>query len=352
MTQTAPSSPAPGAPAGPTPERATADAHQPRTPRQWATLAVGVLVLVALCLVAGRWQWNRYVAREAEIERIETNYASEPVPVDDVLAGPGATLDEVDLWRPVTLVGRYETDATVLLRNRPVGGSPGFHVLVPFVTDPMPSAPDGLVVVVDRGFVPLGTDAVTPGDVPPPPDGAVEATVTLRGDEPPSGRDAPDGQAQAIATDQVLAAGPDGAAWADGRTVGAYGQLRTEVPPATETLEALPKPDTDPGSHLSYAFQWAVFAIGAVAGFWLLVRRDRRDARGEETTLTAGDLLAAQDPDAARARREPRSRRPSAEDEEDALIDAQLGSPPALPPGQAGGTGSERDLQRERPPLR
>lgn len=352
MTQAAPSSPAPGAPAGPTPERATADAHQPRTPRQWVTLAVGVLVLVALCLVAGRWQWNRYVAREAEIERIETNYASEPVPVDAVLDGPGATLDEADLWRPVTLVGRYETDATVLLRNRPVGGSPGFHVLVPFVTNPTPSAPDGLVVVVDRGFVPLGTDAVTPGDVPPPPEGEVEATVTLRGDEPPSGRDAPAGQVQAISTDQVLAAAPDGAAWAEGRTVGAYGQLRTEVPPADETLEALPKPDTDPGSHLSYAFQWAVFAIGAVAGFWLLVRRDRRDARGEETTLTAGDLLAAQDPDAARARREPRSRRPSAEDEEDALIDAQLGSHPGPPTGRADETSSERDLQRERPPLR
>ena len=65
MTQAAP----PQVPAGPTPQRATADAYQPRTPRQWATLAVGVLVLVALCLVAGRWQWNRYVSRDAEIER-------------------------------------------------------------------------------------------------------------------------------------------------------------------------------------------------------------------------------------------------------------------------------------------
>ncbi|QJW36581.1 SURF1 family protein [Cellulosimicrobium protaetiae] len=331
-------------PSGPTPARATADAHQPRTPRQWVTLAVGVVVLVALCLVAGRWQWNRYVAREAEIERIEANYTSDPVPVDDVLAAPGDALDESDLWRPVTLEGRYATDATVLLRNRPVGGSPGFHVLVPFVTNPTPSAPDGLVVVVDRGFVPLGTDAVTPGDVPVAPAGEVEATVTLRGDEPPSDRDAPDGQVQAISTDQVLAAGPDGAAWADGRTVGAYGQLRTEVPPAAERLEALPKPDTDPGSHLSYAFQWGVFAIGAVAGFWLLVRRDRRDARGEETALTAGDLLAAHDPDAARARREPRSRRPSAEDEEDALIEAQLdgrvGTAQGQRPGQASETSS------------
>lgn len=329
MTQRSPHPDAPSAgpvPARPepTPERATADAHQPRTPRQWATLAVGVVVLVALCLLAGWWQWNRYVAREAQIDRIEANYTAEPVPVGDVLAAPGAVLDEDDVWRPVTLEGRYAPEATVLLRNRPVGGSPGFHVLVPFVTDPTPGAPDGLVVVVDRGFVPLGTDAVTPGDVPAPPDGDVEATVTLRADEPASGRDAPAGQVQAISTEQVLAAGPDGAAWADGRTVGAYGQLRSEEPPAAERLEALPKPDTDPGSHLSYALQWCVFAIGAVAGFWVLVRRERRDARGEGAVLTAGDLLAAQDPGAVRARREPRARRPSAEDEEDALIDAQL----------------------------
>lgn len=308
----------------PTPERATADAHQPRTPREWATLAVGVVLLVALCLVAGRWQWNRYVDREAEIQRIEANYAAAPVPVAEVLPEPGADLGPADVWRPVTLEGRYATDATVLLRNRPVGGSPGFHVLVPFVTEPTPTAPDGLVVVVDRGFVPLGTDAVTPGDVPAAPEGTVEATVTLRADEPASDREAPQGQVQAIATDQVLAAGPEGGDWAAGRTVGAYGQLRAEDPAPAQPLQPLPKPDTDPGSHLSYAFQWGVFALGALAGFWLLVRRDRRDARGEDGTLTAGDLLAEHDPDAARPRRDPRSRRPTAEDEEDALIDAQL----------------------------
>lgn len=352
MTQqaTGPDASAPGTapgsatvPPGPTTARSTADAHQPRTPRQWATLAVGVVVLVALCLVAGRWQWNRYVARETQIAQIEANYTAEPVPFGDVLSSPGTALDEDDVWRPVTLEGRYEPDSTVLLRNRPVGGSPGFHVLVPFVTNPTPEAPDGLVVVVDRGFVPLGADAVTPGDLPTPPEGEVEATVTLRADEPASGKEAPEGQVHAIAADQVLAAGPDGAAWADGRTVGAYGQLRTDEPAAAELLQPLPKPDTDPGSHLSYAFQWGVFAIGAVAGFWLLVRRDRRDARGEATTLTAGDLLAAQDPDSARARREPRTRRPSAEDEEDALIDAQLDARHPTPrenPGQARETSS------------
>ncbi len=62
----------------------------------------------------------------------------------------------------------------------------------------------------------------------------VEVTVSLRADEPASSRDAPDGQVQAINTAQVLAEGPDGGAWADGMTVGAYGSLRAEDPaPAT-----------------------------------------------------------------------------------------------------------------------
>ncbi|MBD8077594.1 SURF1 family protein [Cellulosimicrobium arenosum] len=318
---------------GPVPRRAESP-YEPRTRREWVTLAVGVVVLIALCLLAGRWQWNRYESREAQISQIEENYSAAAVPVSDLLAAPGEGLDPDDQWRPVTLEGSYQPQDTVLLRNRPVNGSPGFHVLVPFVTQPTSSAPQGLVVVVDRGFVPLGVDAVTPGALPAPPPGEVEATVTLRPDEPASGRDAPGGQVQAISTDQVLAAGPDGGAWADGRTVGAYGQLRTEDPAPEQRLEALPKPDTDPGSHLSYAFQWCVFALGALIGFWLLVRRDRRDARGEDAALTAGDLIAAHDPEAARGRRVPRDRRPTAEEEEDALVDAQIGAVPADEPGR------------------
>jgi hypothetical protein len=131
---------------------------------------------------------------------------------------------------------------------------------------------------------------------------------------------------QAISTAQVLAAGPDGAGWAEGRTVGAYGALRAEDPAPETALAALPKPDTDPGSHLSYAFQWCIFAIGAIGGYVLLWRRERGALRGE--SVSAGDLLLASgdgaDADGVRARRPARDRRRSAEDEEDALIESQL----------------------------
>ncbi|GGI06768.1 SURF1 family cytochrome oxidase biogenesis protein [Isoptericola cucumis] len=294
----------------------------PRTRRQWVTLGVAAVLLAALCVLAAVWQWHRYTDREAQIDLVEANYAAEPAPLGDLLAAPGTTLADADVWHPAVATGTYRTQDTVLLRNRPVGGKPGFHVLVPFET----TAGDGsrLVLVVDRGFVPQGDDAASPSSVPAPPEGEVEVVMTMRADEPSSGRGAPAGQVQAINTDQVLAAGADGAAWADGATAVAYGQVRTEDPAPGQVLGALPEPDTSPGSHLSYAFQWCIFALGAVGGYVVLWRRETRPA-----TVTAGDLIAADRPDgegdgttgaAVRARRAPRRRLD--EDYEDALVDA------------------------------
>ena len=273
-----------------------------RTRRPWLTLGLGAVVLAALCVTAAFWQWNRFTAREAQIALVEANFGAAPVPVGELLPAPGAVLADDDVWRPATLTGSYRPEATVLLRNRPVNSTPGFHVLVPF------EATDGLVIVVDRGFVPLGRDSSEPDDFLAPPAGQVTATVTLRADEPASSRGAPAGQVQAIATAQVLAAGPDGAGWAEGRTVGAYGQLRSEDPAPAASLAALPPPDLDPGSHLSYTFQWAVFAAGAIGGYVVLWRRETRGDR-----VTVGDLLLADEP--------VRRRRPSDEELEDALLD-------------------------------
>ncbi|GAB2465832.1 SURF1 family protein [Xylanimonas ulmi] len=285
-----------------------------RTRRQWVTLGLGAVVVAALCVLAAVWQWHRYTAREAQIHLIESNYGAAPVAVGELLPAPGAALADDEVWRPVTLTGRYRPQDTVLLRNRPVDSTAGFHVLVPFEAD------DGLVLVVDRGFVPLGEDSSKPDAFPAPPDGEVTATVTLRADEPASSRGAPGGQVQAISTAQVLGAGPSGASWAQGRTVAAYGQLRTEqtasdAEPVPTALIPLPAPDLDPGSHLSYTFQWCVFAAGALGGYLVLWRRETRGAQP-----TAGDLLLATGEASTRAPRPPRRRRPTDEEIEDAAL--------------------------------
>lgn len=298
-----------------------------------ARRAVGLLLLAVAvstaCVFLGRWQWHRHVARDAAIRLVETNYEADPVPLAEFLPEPGAVLDPDDAWRQATVTGTYDADATVLLRNRPVDSQPGFHVLVPLVQD------DGSVLVVDRGWVAWDDDASGEIAVPDPPAGEVTLTVHLRPDEPATERGAPAGQVQAINVDQVLAAGGSPA-----QSFGGYGAVLDEDPAATTALGRLPAPSTDPGSHLSYAFQWWTFALGSLIAFGWLARRELLEGAEEagqphphENGASAPDPTDTPAPSAAQPRaastRPPRASprrrsRPSDEDTEDALIDSQL----------------------------
>jgi cytochrome oxidase assembly protein ShyY1 len=287
----------------------------PALRRAVGLVLLGVVMAVA-CVFLGRWQWHRHVARDAAIQIVNQNYSADPVPLADLLPEPGAVLDPDDVWRQATVTGTYDADATVLLRNRPVNSQPGFHVLVPL------RLADGAVLVVDRGWVAWDDDASGEVSVPAPPTGEVTVTVHLRPDEPASERGAPDAQVQAINVGQVLAAGgaDDGDA-----SFGGYGAVLDEHPAAPAALGALPVPSTDPGSHLSYAFQWWTFALGSVAALTWLARRELLEA----VPPSGGDDAGAADPTTPRApapARAPRARRrPSDEETEDALIDSQSG---------------------------
>ncbi|GIG25831.1 SURF1 family protein [Cellulomonas denverensis] len=270
------------------------------------------VVLATACAFLGRWQWNRHVARDAAIQLVQDNYHADPVPLAELVPTVDDQLDPGLVWHPVTVTGHYDPDGTVLLRNRPVNSQPGFHVLVPLVQD------DGTVLVVDRGWVAWDSDASAEVTVPEPPTGEVTVTVRLRPQETASTRGAPDGQVQAINVGQVL----DAAGLSDAQAYPVYGALVTENPAAGTALGALPTPSTDPGSHLSYAFQWWAFGIMALFGFGWMARRELRDERGipRGPSVALGDLL----PDEDGRVRTPRRRRVSDEDTEDALIDAQL----------------------------
>lgn len=305
---------------------------------RWArVLALGVLVSLA-CVALGYWQWTRHSARAAAAARVEAAYDAAPVPLTDVVA-PGEDLAPEDAWRPVTATGTYVGGTGVLLRNRPVSGTPAVHVLVPFVVDD----PEGTaaVLVVDRGWLPAEVSD-DPDAVPAPPAGRVELLVRLRPPEAPSARDAPAGQAYTVDPAAVLAATgePTPAGSGPAPVLEAYGVLAQESPEPASAPEPLPRPDTALGSHLSYTFQWWVFAAGALVGVAVLARREAA-ARVPRGAAPAGPPV-----------REPTRRRrrgPTAEEEEDALVEAaqRARTPPAGPvPGEEDGPHPARDAPR------
>jgi cytochrome oxidase assembly protein ShyY1 len=225
-----------------------------------------VIVFAIACGLLSWWQWARRAETLAEGTLVTNNYESSPVALDTLLASHG-TWKAGEEWRPVELHGHYLVDQQLLARNRVFNDNPGFEVLVPFQLD------DGRVFVVDRGWLPIGTDQDTPDHVPAAPRGDVTVVARLQQSEPIlAGRGAPHGQIPEINAAKVATlAGTTGSTY-----TGAYGLLDSETPPTSDLPQAAQEPVIDEGPHLSYAIQWIAFAGLAFFGLVWAYRREKR----------------------------------------------------------------------------
>lgn len=284
------------------------------TRRRAASVLAVALLVAAGCVVAGIWQWSRHEDRSAAVALVTANFDAVPAALPEI-AGDGVQPGEI--WRPVTVRGSYV--GTAVLRNRPVSGSPAAHALG--VLEIADGPWRGRLFVVDRGWFP----AAQAGEGRAAPGGVVDVVARLRAAEPPAERDAPAGQVQAIAVEQVLAA----AGLAGGDVVAdAYGVVATEDGRTPDDVTRVPRPDADLGPHLSYAFQWWVFALGALVGAVVLLRREARDDAAAQAAAPADPADAAPTGQGRPTPTTPgraRRRRPTAEEEEDAILDAAEG---------------------------
>lgn len=245
-----------------------------RQPR-WLALGFLVLVVVPSFFLLSRWQLHRLDDRRHQNAVVEANSTSTPVPVGSVLT-PGGTADAVgddQVWRQVTATGRYDVAHQVLVRKRPMDGANGYWVVTPLVTT------SGTVLAVNRGWLEATQGATaTVADVPAAPTGEVTVVGRVRPSEEaplPQPADLPPGQV----TDLDVRLVADGAPVYPG-----YVDLVSSDPAQAAGLTPIPLPDLTEGPHLSYAMQWVLFAVVAVVGFVLLVRRERDYA--DEVTRT------------------------------------------------------------------
>lgn len=233
--------------------------------RNWFSWALLVVSFTVACWFLSQWQFDRQAEVVAKNNLIEANYNADSKELVDLLRPDAAWQDNFE-FRSVSVEGSYLPDQSYLVRNRPLNAYPGFLQLVAFRTN------EGSIIWVERGWLPTGSSADTPDDVPQVNDEVRTLQLRLRPSEPDLDRTAPYGQLSSIYLNEVSST------LGDDVYVQAYGRLISESP-TLPTGQQIPKPILSEGNHLSYALQWILFglmAIGAV--LWTLSQERRRKA--------------------------------------------------------------------------
>lgn len=243
--------------------------------RQWVLLTLVALLLIPAFVAAGNWQYQRYEQRVERNELISGNLSDPAVEITE-LTGVDTPVDPDDRFRTVTATGSYDTAHEVVVRQRTGPGSSGlgYYVLTPLATG------DGPVVLVNRGWIPAGSDPTRMPDVPVAPDGEVTVSGRLMADETAATTGIrergglPDGMVMLISSAERSEA--VGAPVASGHIELA----ETSPAPGGAQPELLPEPDhTSIGAHFAYALQWWFFTAMLPVGWYLLARREVKDQR-------------------------------------------------------------------------
>lgn len=233
--------------------------------RRWLSFTAMVIVMLVLCGIASRWQWNRHVHRDAANAVITTNMAKPSAPLDDVMH-PGEPVDPGEVWRTATATGQYDPAGEVIIRKRPYGGQNGYWIITPLNTP-------GGTILINRGWVPAPGDARADPPRPAPPSGTVTVTGRVRADEGDAG---PRGDLPANHFMRVDVRGI--AARAAGPVYPGYLELISSNPPG-ESLRLIEAPEPSSGPHVFYSIQWILFGLIGVVGWFRILRRESSDTR-------------------------------------------------------------------------
>lgn len=247
-----------------------------RRRRTWALIA-GVLLLSLLFARLSEWQWDRHEQRDATNAAIRTALAAPPAPLTTVLSAPdpsGTATTSVPAgaeWRRVTVTGRYDAGHALLVRYRSLDSTPGFEVIAPLLTATG-------TVWTDRGWIPAPADSSAEPAAPPLPTGQVGVTGYLRASEPAAGT--PDPGSGSVRTITL----PTLTAWLGQPAYPMYVSATVESPEPASPPQRLPVVELSGGPHVSYAFQWVLFALLALGGLIKFLGDDLREIRAAAGT--------------------------------------------------------------------
>ncbi|WP_035797524.1 SURF1 family cytochrome oxidase biogenesis protein [Kitasatospora mediocidica] len=266
--------------------------------RRWVTLTLVFLALIPAMSWLGLWQFHRYQQTNRQNGSIAASLAAPPVAMD-VISKPGGTVP-VDLtYRTVTATGHYDTAHEFVIRQRSdaSGDDMGYYVVTPLVTA------EGEAVLVNRGWIalPSGGGAADYPPVPPAPSGDITVTGRLRPDETHASTGIHEVGGLPDRQFMMINSGEQASRLAE-PVVAGYLELTSTNPnpPAADEAELVPSPSASnnsqsgdgavvgKGVHLPYAVQWWLFAAMIPVGWWILLRRDIREAREKAAAVVPG----------------------------------------------------------------
>lgn len=248
----------------------------------WLLSHVLVVALVVTMIGLGFWQLRRLDEKRERNVLIESRMEQPVVPVGDLLApGDDETAVADARFRQVTARGTYDDDATVVVRNRSLGGAAGAWLVTPIELD------DGTRVGVLRGFVGLSSG----GEAVEAPAPAGEVTVEGLVVDPGSfDGTAPKDLAPLVEADDTA----PGLVLLESSTP-SEATVSGEETATPDSMLVVPPPELSEGPHLGYAAQWFIFSAIGIIGYPLVLRRvvARRGMEVDDDAPSSGDVDGA-----------------------------------------------------------
>ena len=218
-----------------------------------------VVALVALMLTLANWQWDRHQQRvafnKALIERVDTPTQS----LEQILSDYPIASDAE--WRSVVVTGQYLLDHDFQIVNVSQGGRPGFDPVTPLQLS------DGRLILVNRGFIPLGATVRQAPTGPVTLQGRLRASSSKRLGAISDASSGALTEVQRIDIARLQEQMPS-------PLVNVYLEMQSSSPEDDETLSRIAEPTFSNGSHLGYVGQWILFSLCTLGGWFAIVRRE------------------------------------------------------------------------------
>jgi cytochrome oxidase assembly protein ShyY1 len=182
-------------------------------------------------------------------------------------------------WTKITVTGHYDPAHEIQARGRTVNGDVGFEIVTPLRLS------DGSAVLVDRGWLPQGGDALAAPSVPAAPTGSVTVVGQIHLSESrPTPVQHRDGRldTRRISVPRLAHSLPY-------PVYGAYVLLTAQTPTASPAFTQIPIDHEDSWQNAGYTVQWWLFAGMALFAF---VWQARKEALGENPPPKAARVPA------------------------------------------------------------